>query len=810
MALGISAFASSHREAPLISLDPQADNTDLYAFRSPDDPNTVTIVSNWIPFEEPNGGPNFYDWADASTNTSYTIKIDNNGDAVPDLTYRWVFTTHVRDASGQFLYNTGPITSLTDPHLNVYQTYTLTVTNGANVTTTLLQDQQAAPSIVGPASTPDYGALRNQATYTLPGGGKTYAGQADDPFFADLRVFDLLYGGNLSEAGQDTLAGYNVNTIVLQVPKNVLALNGNATTNPAIGIWSTTDRNGTQVSRLGNPLVNEVVVPLALKDAFNGLAPVNDHTIQAVVDKVNDPILPHVIQSVYGIPAPATPRTDLFEIFLTGIAANNGANGPVHANLNSQLVNADVNPANFVPSEMLRLNMGVPVAAAPSRLGVLAGDLQGFPNGRRLTDDVIDIAVQAVEGAVTNGIVAPLAKGDGVDRNDHAFSATFPYLALPNVASVNGGPAQPPRAPELVSTTPTRLLDTRTGARPAAGSVTKVQVGGTAGVPMGATSALVNLTAVNSEGDGFVTAYACDKAQPAASSLNPRAGATTTNLVSVPLAADGSVCLFSSLSTDLIADLAGFHPAGSSYVATSAERLLDTRGGTKPADGQTLTLKVTGVGTAQVPADAKAAFLNITTTNSGGNGFVTVYPCGSTQPLASSANTAVGETRATLVAAKIGTNGSVCLFTQGSTDLIVDLQGFEPGTSNYVPLVPERVLDSRPASQVGYSGLKPTAGQTLEVKVTGFGTSQIPATASSVLLNLTAVNSDGSGFATVYPCGSPRPTTSNVNFGSTAVSNLVSAKVGDGGRVCIYTQTSTHLVADVDGFYPDGSIGVAG
>ncbi|TML16128.1 MAG: DUF4331 domain-containing protein [Actinobacteria bacterium] len=805
-----ASSASSHREAPLIAGDPRADNTDLYAFSSPDDPSTVTIISNWIPFEEPNGGPNFYDWADASTNTSYTIKIDNNGDAVPDLTYTWVFTTHVRDANQQFLYNTGVISSLTDPDLNVYQTYTLTVTDGASNTTVLLLDKQAAPSIVGPASTPDYGVLRSQATYALPGGGKTFAGQADDPFFADLRVFDLLYGGNLSEAGQDTLAGYNVNTIVLQVPKTVLALNGNATTNPAIGIWSTTDRNGTQVSRLGNPLVNEVVVPLALKDAFNGLDPVADAGIPAVVAKVNDPILPHVIQTVYGIPAPATPRNDLFEIFLTGIAANNGNNGPVAVNLNSQLANADVNPANFRPSEMLRLNMATPVAAAPSRLGVLAGDFQGFPNGRRLTDDVIDIAVQAVEGAVTNGIVAPLAKGDAVDRNDHAFSATFPYLAVPNVAAVNGGPAQPPRAPELVSTTPTRLLDTRAGARPAAGAVVKVQVAGTAGVPTGATSALLNLTAVNSEGDGFVTAYACDKTRPTASSLNPRAGAATTNLVAAPLAADGSVCLYTSLSTDLIADLAGFHPAGSSYVATNAERLLDTRGGTKPADGQTVTLKVTATGTAQVPADAKAAFLNLTTTNSAGTGFVTVYPCGSTQPLASSSNTAAGETRATLVAAKIGTNGSVCLYTKGSTDLIVDLQGYEPATSNYVPLVPERVLDSRPASQVGYSGLKPTAGQTVEVKVTGFGTSQIPTTAASVLLNLTSVDPDGSGFATVYPCGSPRPATSNLNYQSGAISNLVSAKVGDGGRVCIYTQTSTHLVADVNGYYPDGSIGVAG
>jgi len=128
-------------------------------------------------------------------------------------------------------------------------------------------------------------------------------------------------------------------------------------------------------------LVNEVVIPLALKDAFNSINPVADAGIQAVVDKVNDPILPKVIQQVYGIPAPAAPRTDLFEIFLTGIAANNGANGPIQADLNSQLVNDDVIPGNFRPSEMLRLNMAIPVAASPSRLGVLTGDFQGFPNG---------------------------------------------------------------------------------------------------------------------------------------------------------------------------------------------------------------------------------------------------------------------------------------------------------------------------------------------------------------------------------------------------------------------------------------------
>ena len=196
-----SAGASSHREAPLIAGDPRADNTDVYAFVSPDAPDTVTLISDWIPFEEPNGGPNFYTWAD---DTRYNIKIDNDGDALPDLTYTWIFDTVVRDGANQFLYNTGPITSLDDPNLNVYQTYDLTVTDGNGNTTVLLGngdgvaspgDPIAAPSIVGPASTPDYAKLRSQATYAVPGGGQTYAGQADDPFFLDLRVFDVLYGG---------------------------------------------------------------------------------------------------------------------------------------------------------------------------------------------------------------------------------------------------------------------------------------------------------------------------------------------------------------------------------------------------------------------------------------------------------------------------------------------------------------------------------------------------------------------------------------------------------------------------------------
>ncbi|WP_406349170.1 DUF4331 domain-containing protein [Streptomyces sp. NBC_00144] len=470
LAPGVSS-ASSHREAPLTAGDPKADNTDVYAFTSPDDANTVTLVANWIPFEEPNGGPNFYPFAN---DARYNIKIDSDGNGKPDTTYTWAFTDHIRDSANQFLYNTGVVKTLNDETLNFRQTYTLTATDAGGHTKTLLKDAPAAPSDVGPASMPDYASLRKQATVSLPNGGKTYAGQASDPFFLDLRIFDLLYGGNLKESGHNTLAGYNVNTIALQIPKKDLALNGDVTRNPVIGVWSTTDRKGAavssgkgaesskgnegsqvvgsdskggppspdqgqsgwhQVSRLGNPLVNEVVVPLKYKDAFNSIAPDVDHTVTPVVNAVLDPIVPKLIQSIYGVPAPATPRKDLSEIFLSGICK---ACGPIQADLNSQLLNADVKKSGFVPSEELRLNMAVPTTASPNRLGVLAKDLAGFPNGRRLNDDVVDIELQALEGAAQTGKIVPaLAAGDGVNTPYRQPTSSFPYVALPNTAAVN-------------------------------------------------------------------------------------------------------------------------------------------------------------------------------------------------------------------------------------------------------------------------------------------------------------------------------------------------------------------------------------
>ena len=330
--------ASSHREAPLIAGLPQLDNTDVYAFRSPGNDGTVTLISNWIPFEEPSGGPNFYPF---SNNAKYDINIDNNGDAKPDLTYQWTFSSHYVN-SNTFLYNTGVVHHLTDSTLNFRQVYTLTrigynAAGKQNASTVLATNVPVAPSDTGQASMPNYATLRSEAIKTI-GTRKTFAGQADDPFFLDLRVFDLLYGGNTGRQGlhRDRHATrWRTTTstrVALKVPLSDLALNGNATRNPVVGIWSTTlaksaDGSFAQVSRLGNPLVNEVVVPVALKDAFNSLPPAMDHTIPAVVNKVKVPEVPQLVQAIYGIAAPATPRNDLVEVFLTGISKNSG--GPI-------------------------------------------------------------------------------------------------------------------------------------------------------------------------------------------------------------------------------------------------------------------------------------------------------------------------------------------------------------------------------------------------------------------------------------------------------------------------------------------------
>ncbi len=421
--------ASSHREAPLTAANPLVDNTDTYAFVSPDDPDTVTLIANWSGFQDPSGGPNFYPWGAAGY--QYDIKVDSDGDAMPNKTYRWTFTNDDKRGDSTFLYNNGAVNSFDDPTLLFKQTYKLEEIDKAGTAKTLVDGGKVAPSFVGEASMPNYAALRDEAITSLDGveGGSSFVGQADDPFFLDLRVFDLLYGGDLSEVGNDTLDGYNVNSIALKVPVSDITDGGDDS--GIIGVWSTTQQQTlnltpgkaepmgdfVQVSRLGMPLVNEVVVPVSLKDAFNSISPDKDATVQAVVDRVNDPEVPKLIEAIYKVPAPAAPRDDIFSIFLTGVEGLN-------------------KPPKVTPSEQIRLNTKIKPAGDPSRLGVLAKDTAGFPNGRRLADDVVDIELQALVGAVRTGkIVEALATGDGVNQNDLEFGSTFPYLALPHSGS---------------------------------------------------------------------------------------------------------------------------------------------------------------------------------------------------------------------------------------------------------------------------------------------------------------------------------------------------------------------------------------
>jgi hypothetical protein len=425
--------ASSHREAPLLAMDPTADNTDVYAFVSPDEPDKVTLIANFIPFQKPDGGPNFFSF---DPNVVYEIHIDNNGDAVEDITYQWRFTTEVRNPA-TFLYNTGVVSTLDDPDLNVRQFYRLTRVDGPRRTgavTELSGRLPVPPPNIGPRSTPGYGAIGG-GVQQLAGNIRVFAGQRDEGFYVDLGIFDLLGVG--SGQIEDSTAGFNVSSLAIQVPKSALARGGTTPTsasdpNAVIGVWSTASRPATrtltpgaqthsgalvQVSRLGNPLVNEAVIDLARKDAFNAIEPTSD---AVALDRVTDPEVPKLLKAIFNVDSPPAPRNDLVTIFLTGIPGLN-------------------QPANVRAAEMLRLNMAIPPTASPNRMGVLGGDLAGFPNGRRVGDDVLDIVLQAAAGA-TPLTPAYLRSpnnqlGDGVDKNDLPYLTVFPYLAIPHAGN---------------------------------------------------------------------------------------------------------------------------------------------------------------------------------------------------------------------------------------------------------------------------------------------------------------------------------------------------------------------------------------
>jgi hypothetical protein len=392
-----SGTASSHREAPLIAEDPAADLTDLYAFRSPDKPNTVTILANVIPGEDPAAGPNWYTF---SPNARYNLYVDTNGDTRADVTYRFQFHT-----------KTGPF-FLGD----TAQPYTVTRVTGRKAM--IVARGTTPPNNIGPRSTPNYRSLAAKGVVGIAGGGNAFAGQRDDPFFGDIgAIFDLVAirkgTGNMG-GGKDFFAGYGVHTFGVQVP--IAGLNAK---NSLIGVWSSVDRRRittrgaatrnsgawVQVNRLANPLVNEVIIPTGLKDQWNALQPSQEGRFEKYY---TTPILAAVINKLYKLGAPETGRDDLVAVLLTGVPKLNYT-GPKLADL-------------------LRVNLAIPVTAKPDRMGVLAGDNQGWPNGRRLDDDVIDIAEQAV-GGFLKGTKLPL--GDGVNGDDRNPLGSFPYAADP-------------------------------------------------------------------------------------------------------------------------------------------------------------------------------------------------------------------------------------------------------------------------------------------------------------------------------------------------------------------------------------------
>jgi len=398
-----AASASSHREAPLISEDPSADLTDVYAFRSPDKPDTVTIIANVLPGEDPAAGPNWYTF---SPTARYNLKIDTNGDVSPDVIYRF-----------QFQSKTGPF-FLGD----TAQPFTVTRVQGGK--TSVVAKGTTPPNNIGPRSTPNYHSLVTKSIIQVDGGGVAFAGQRDDPFFGDIgAIFDLVAirkGTGNAGGGKDFLAGYGVHTYAVQVP--VAGLNAK---NSTIGVWASVERkkttvrgavtkssgNWVQVDRLGNPLVNEVIIPTGMKDLWNSYQPWSESTFKQYY---TSPILAAVINKLYKLGAPESGRDDLVAVLLTGVPKLNFTGSKL--------------------ADVLRLNLSIPVTASPNRMGVLAGDNQGWPNGRRLGDDVIDIAEQAV-GGFLKGTKLPL--GDGVNADDQKLLGSFPYAADPQNGFAN-------------------------------------------------------------------------------------------------------------------------------------------------------------------------------------------------------------------------------------------------------------------------------------------------------------------------------------------------------------------------------------
>jgi hypothetical protein len=440
---------SSHREAPEMAKDPVADSTDVYAFVSPDRPRTVTLIANYIPFQAPDGGPNFYEFGH---DVAYDINISNRGKGEADIVYRFRFHTEVRDPK-TFLYNTGPISSIHDTTWNRPQFYSVTRIKEGR--TKVLARHLACPPVnVGRRSTPNYPHLAAQAVHKV-GRRQVFAGQRADAFHVDLgSVFDL---GALrpfqdlhlipmpTAPGRNSLQGFNVHSIVLQVPISEVSRNGDTPTKPGrarsvVGVWASASRRKSrmfdkaagkyvghgpweQVSRLGNPLFNEVIVPMALKDGWNADHPKGDSQYAKFV---NHPELARLLPVLYPgvfphLAAYHKARADLNAILLTGIPKG--------------VVPGFQNFTGTVESDMLRLNLAIPPADSPNSLGLLGGDPAGFPNGRRVGDDVTTIELRAIAGLtipfVDSSFTADGAASaidDGTSDTNGGTTATFPYL----------------------------------------------------------------------------------------------------------------------------------------------------------------------------------------------------------------------------------------------------------------------------------------------------------------------------------------------------------------------------------------------
>jgi hypothetical protein len=495
-------FAANHREAPITALDRTADITDWFAFVSYDDPTKVTLIMNVDPLLDPGNGPNYFPF---DPEIVYAMKIDNNHDAVADVIFEFRFQTEIR-APGLFTGFAGagnglpavnpPLTLTGGPApsglvvppairaldgagsegLSLRQTYTVTMITGSGADqrrTDLTGSRKlfAVPTNVGPRTMPDYPSLARQGIFSLDNGIRVFAGTVDDPFYIDLGgTFDTLnLRGNFPSGttgvltdsqdrndrmnfGPDSVAGYNVNSIAIEVPIGTILQGGvrYAATDPraVIGTWATTDRprmtvrrspdeatgvpsdtSYRQVQRMGNPLINEVIIGTGFKDKFSMSDPKDDAQFASFV---LDPVLARVLNAAYGgLFVPDAPRADLLLLaqYLPPIAPANTPKGPV--------------------ADLLRLNTGVPPTRAESRsrLGALAGDLGGFPNGRRVSDDVTDVSLRAVAGVLYGRQFAgaPYNRlGDGVNTNEQPYQETFPYVAWANPGTLDR--SVPPRS----------------------------------------------------------------------------------------------------------------------------------------------------------------------------------------------------------------------------------------------------------------------------------------------------------------------------------------------------------------------------